>query len=151
MKLILAAALLLGAPVFAAHGELIEFYGILHNNDRESRATLEANNGRLYFLNYGDYSMYEVGERYDRERVVVRGTLEQSSYGRPVIVVDSITFRPRRNAVTYYPRGRERKTVERYTYRYVDEEPTYETRYSTGSDDSHFDRYSSSYDRKFVE
>jgi hypothetical protein len=151
MKIILAAALLLSSSAFAAHGDAIEYTGILHNNHRESRATLEANNGRLYFLNYGDYSMYDIAEPYDRERVVVRGTLEHSEYGRPIIKVDSITFRPRRNAVTYYPGGRERKTVERYTsYRYADEEP-YDTSFGSRNDESHFDRYTSGYDSKFVE
>jgi hypothetical protein len=72
-----------------------EFGGILHNNRRERRASLETANG-IYLLNYDDYvNLYDVGEKYDHERVFVHGELELP-VGRfdGVINVNSITFHP---------------------------------------------------------
>jgi hypothetical protein len=132
VRTMLLSALLLSATATIASEE---FYGLLHNNDRDLRATLETGE-RLYLLDYGAYSLFRTAEKYDREHVIVRGTRSSTSLGDPVIIVESITFRPRGRSITYnLPRARE---VPKY--RYV--EKTYETKYD--------DEYPTGYERHFT-
>lgn len=78
-----------------------EYEGILHNDSDAHRASLEAN-GKVYWLDFQGADLYHVAERYDRDRVIVRGSVGfPTSESRPVIYVDSITFRSRGRELTY--------------------------------------------------
>jgi len=97
-RYILPALLLFvcSAPVFASY-----FEGTFHNDRGRARATLDTPDG-LYELDFQGVDLYSVGERFDRDRAVVEGSLSYSSHNRhAILVVNRITFRPDRNEVTY--------------------------------------------------
>jgi hypothetical protein len=99
--------ILAGSLAFRMAGaDAAELTGILHTNRDENRATLETGDG-LYLLDLGSSYLLDVGERHDRERVVVRGELSYPRQAsRPVVRVDSITFRPHSGSpVTYSAPG----------------------------------------------
>ncbi|HYG74229.1 MAG TPA: hypothetical protein VEK08_04415 [Planctomycetota bacterium] len=142
-------------PVFvlavscAAHGTST-FYGVLHNDSKEMRATLETSSG-LYVLDYRGADLYHVGERYDREPASVTGTVRHlSNYRFPVIQVEQITFSPNgTRAVTYNVR------LPRYQYytRYYHSRPEYRSDfsrdYNVGYHDTDSDGYRDRYDGSY--
>ena len=95
----------------SVHAETVssapEYEGVLHNDVDAHRASIEAN-GKVYWLDFQGADLYHVAERYDRERVVVHGSAGfPTAESRPVIYVDSITFRPQGREMTYnvYPQA----------------------------------------------
>ena len=117
------ALMLLALSTSASAASIFE--GTYHNDRSRDRATLETGSG-IYELDFQGVNIYGVGERFDRDRAVVRGTLSHSRYSHyPVLVVDRITFRPHRGQrVTYRIRdrwdGHRRYNVrdDRFYYRY---------------------------------
>jgi len=94
-----------------------EYDGVLHNDLDAHRASLEAN-GKVYWLDFQGADLYHVAENYDRERVLVHGSAGfPTSESRPVIYVDSITFRPSGRTLTYnvYPQALPRGERRIYT------------------------------------
>jgi hypothetical protein len=99
--LILLACMAGAAGNLSAQNLAPEYEGILHNDSDAHRASIEAN-GKVYWLDFQGADLYHVAERYDRDRVIVRGSVGfPTAESRPVIYVDSITFRSRGRDVTY--------------------------------------------------
>jgi hypothetical protein len=99
--LLFAGALLISASAFAATEYV--FTGTYHNDRSRHRATIETDTGR-YVLDFPGSDLYHLGERFDRENVVVEGKVDYypRDYDYPVIRVEKITFRPYHSrSVTY--------------------------------------------------
>ena len=92
------------------HG--LTYEGIIHSDGAERRASPFAY-GKIYRLDFRGVDLYQVTDRHNRERVIIRGRVEFPQFeNRPVLHVESITFRPYGRAVTYNI-----DTVERFVRR----------------------------------
>ncbi len=109
-------ALVLATSATAAYAS--QYEGVIHNDSSERRASLDAF-GKLYWLDFRGVDLSDVAERYDRERVIVEGSVSFSrSASRPVLFVDKITFRPYGRALTYDLNSPGRYVQRRYYTNY---------------------------------